>query len=330
MKRITYSSFGAARDVLTLSECETPRPGIGEVLVKLAFSGVNPSDVKVRAGGRPGVTAPAFEQITPHSDGAGEIEAVGTGIPAELIGKRVWIWNGQWNRPFGTAATHIVVPAAQAVPLPDDVSFEVGASLGIPGLTACQTVFGSGDVNNKTVLVQGAAGNVGYLALQLARWGGARVIATARDKDKARCFAAGAHAVVDFTAPDAAARILDANEGQLVERIIEPEFGVNVRTDTEVIAPDGVIAAYGSARNMTPEIPFMAMMFRNISLVTTLVYILPPEKRTIAINRLNSALKSGALECPVDTVYPLGECATAHEAVELGVRRGAILLDVNQ
>lgn len=330
MKRMTYSTFGAAGDVLSLSEAETPTPDIGEVLVKLKYSGVNPSDVKVRAGGRPGVTAPAFPQITPHSDGAGVVEAVGTGVPKDMVGKRVWIWNGQWNRPFGTAATHIVLPATQAVPLPDDVPLEVGACLGIPGLTASHTVFGSGDVRGKTVLIQGAAGTVGHVALQLARWGGARVIATARMADHARCLEAGAHAVVDFTDPEAAEKILQENNGKPVDRIIEPEFGVNVQTDTEVIAPDGVIAAYGSARETTPEVPFMAMMFKNITLDMTLVYILPPDRRSIAISRLYSALRDGALEFPVDTIFSLSDCAKAHEAVERGGRKGAILLDVTQ
>lgn len=330
MKRITYSTFGRAADVLGMSEIDTPAPDVGEVLVKLTFSGVNPSDVKVRAGGRPGITAPAFPKITPHSDGAGVVEAVGAGVSSDMVGKRVWIWNGQWVRPFGTAATHIVVPKAQAVPLPDDVSMEVGACLGIPGLTATHTVFGAGDVRGKTVLVQGGAGTVGYLALQLAHWGGARVIATASPKDWELCRAAGAHAMIDYAAPDAAAQILAANDCVPIDRIIEPEFGVNIEMDTEVIAIDGVIAAYGSAKEMNPALPFMALMFKNVTIDTTLVYILPEEPRNIAIKRLHEALHEGALSCPIDTVFSLSDCATAHEAVESGNRQGAILVDVTK
>ena len=154
MRAVTYSTLGEARDVLTLTEMPTPAPAAGEVLVRLAVSGVNPSDVKSRRG-RPGMTHPPFETVIPHSDGAGVIEAVGDGVDQARVGQRVWIWNGQWQRPFGTAATHIALPQAQAVPLPDDVSFDTAASLGIPGLTAAHAVFNGGDVAGQTLLIQG-------------------------------------------------------------------------------------------------------------------------------------------------------------------------------
>ena len=165
MSAITYSRFGPASDVLTLQDLPTPSPKPGEVLVRLATSGVNPSDVKARAGGRPGVTEPPFPMIIPHSDGAGVVEAVGDGVDQSRVGERVWIWNGQWRRAFGTAAEYIALPSAQAVVLPENTSFGQGAVLGIPGLTATHAVLGGGSVQGQTVLVSGGAGTVGRLAV---------------------------------------------------------------------------------------------------------------------------------------------------------------------
>jgi NADPH2:quinone reductase len=327
MKAITYSRFGTARDVLTLATIATPDPQPGEVEVELAFSGVNPSDVKSRAGGRPGVTQPAFDLIVPHSDGAGIITRVGAGVDPARIGQRVWIWNGQWRRALGTASTHIVLPSDQAVALPDQVSFETGAVLGIPGLTACHAVFAGGSVTGKTLLVQGGAGTVGYLAVQLAKWGGARVIATARGSGAARCKDVGADAVVDYSAPDLADQILQANDGKPVDRIIEVEFGVNINTDAAVIAENGTISAFGSALSLTPQIPFGPLLFKAVTLDIVLVYLLGNASRKAAIEKLHNALTAKALDCPVEQVFALTDTAAAHEAVEKGARAGAILID---
>ncbi|MEL6889858.1 MAG: NADPH:quinone reductase, partial [Pseudomonadota bacterium] len=283
MHAITYSRFGPAADVLSLSEPPTPDPGPGDVLVEVSHSGVNPSDVKARSGARPGVIKPPFDLIIPHSDGAGRIVAVGDGVDSARMGQLVWIWNGQWQRPFGTAASHISLPAAQAVPLPEAVSPEVGATLGIPGLTAAHAVFGGGDITGQTLLIQGGAGTVGYLAVQLARWGGAQVIATARGAGLERCAQAGAHHVVDFGANDVADRILEANGGQPVDRIVEVEYGLNAQTDAEVIAPNGTICAFGSALDMTPTVPFGPMLFKAVTLDIILIYILADPARAAAI-----------------------------------------------
>ncbi|WP_299375376.1 NADPH:quinone reductase [uncultured Tateyamaria sp.] len=328
MRAITYSAFGPASEVLHLSDIPTPEPAQGEVRVRLEMSGVNPSDVKARGGTRPGVTNPPFDQIIPHSDGAGVIEAVGPGVPDSRIGERVWIWNGQWQRAFGTAATHIVLPEAQAVPLPASVSFETGAILGIPGLTAAHAVFGQGDVAGKTVLVQGGAGTVGLLAVQLAKWGGAQVIATARGPGLEAARTAGADAVIDYTQPDLAEAILAANDGQLIDHIVEVELGQNIDTDAVVIAPNGVLAAYGSARNMAPTLPFGPLLFKAVTLDILLIYLLEDGPRAAAIDRLHAALADGALTCPVAQVFPLADCAGAHAAVEQGGRAGAILIEV--
>lgn len=327
MQAIIYDRFGAARDVLRLHDIESVAPGPGEVRVKLALSGVNPSDVKARAGTRPGVTKPDFPLIVPHSDGAGEIEAVGPGVDKARIGQRVWIWNGQWQRSHGTAASHITLPAHQAVPLPRKVAFDVGANLGIPGLTACHAVFGGGDVAGETVLVQGGGGTVGLLAVQLARWGGAHVIATCGDADRNTVAAAGAHAVLDYRADDLADQVQAANGGKPVETVVEVEFGLNIATDTALIAPNGRLAAYGSAKQMEPELAFGPLLFKAVTIDIILIYLLPAAPRDAAISRLHNALADGALTCPTERIFPLAETAAAHEAVEQGQRNGAILID---
>lgn len=326
MRAITYSTLGAARDVLTLTDLPDTRPAAGEVTVSLAFSGVNPSDVKSRQG-RPGLTKPAFDQIIPHSDGAGTITAVGDGVDPARVGQRVWIWNGQWQRAQGTAATQITLPANQAVPLPDDVSLETGAILGIPGLTAAHAVFGGGDIAGTTILIQGGAGTVGLLAVQLAKWAGARVITTCSPRDNDRVTAAGADVILDYAAPDLAGQIIAANNGALIDTIIEVEFGSNIDIDAAVIAPNGRLAAYGSAKEMTPTLPFLPLLFKAVTIDIILIYLLPDAPRDAIIAKLHAALADGALHCPVEAVFPLAETATAHEAVEAGGRVGAILID---
>ncbi|WP_294612852.1 NADPH:quinone reductase [uncultured Roseovarius sp.] len=328
MRAISYSAFGKASDVLELIEIDTPSPGPGEVLVRLHVSGVNPSDAKARAGARPGVTKPAFDRIIPHSDGAGVIEAVGEGIARARIGQRVWIWNGQWQRSHGTAAEYIALPEPQAVPLPEDVSMEIGATLGIPGLTAAHTVFGGGDVAGQTLLISGGAGAVGHNAVQLAHGAAARVIATCSGGAMARVKAAGADHVFDYADPDLAARILEVTGGAGVDRAIEVEFGENAALLGEVMAPNATIAAYGSGRNMTPVLPFGAYLFKAITLDITLIYILDGPARQAAITRLHGALANGSLTPAIHARYPLSDCAAAHDAVMTPGRAGAVLLDI--
>lgn len=327
MKSVFYDRFGPAADVLSMATFDTPAPAKGEVTVRMAFSGVNPSDIKARAGGRPGIVKPPFARVIPHSDGAGVIEAVGAGVSSDRIGTRVWIWNGQWQRAFGTASTHITLPVEQAVALPDGISFETGAVLGIPGLTAAEAVFGAGDVTGQTLLVSGGGGTVGYLAVQLAVWGGAKVIATCSARDTERVKAAGAHTVLDYRADTLAADILAANEGAPVDRILEVEFGANVAMNTAVIAPNGTIAAYGSQIEMAPTLPFGPLLFKAVTIDIILIYLLPLAARNARIALLHRALTEGALHCPVAQVFSLADCAAAHDAVLAGGRAGAVLVE---
>ncbi|WP_299481858.1 NADPH:quinone reductase [uncultured Roseibium sp.] len=327
MRAITYSRFGATKDVLKLEDLAAPQAAEGEVLVRLKTSGVNPSDIRARAGGRPGVTEPPFPTIVPHSDGAGVIEAVGSGVPESRIGERVWIWNGQWQRAFGTAAEYIALPAEQAVKLPDNVGFEAGAVLGIPGLTACHSVLGGGAVEGKTVLVSGGAGTVGRLAIQVAVASGAKVLATARGEDGQRAAReAGAERVFDYSDHDLADQILDATAGVPVDRIVEVEFGKNVETNTKVIAERGTIAAFGSAKEMTPVLPFYPLMFKAVTIDLVLVYLLSATERLAAVENLTTLLQNETLDIRISKVLPLEECASAHDMIAAGERAGSVIL----
>lgn len=327
MRAITYTRFGPASEVLTLETGPTPAPAEGEVLVRLATSGVNPSDVKARAGGRPGVTEPPYPKIVPHSDGAGVIEAVGDGVPSGRVGQRVWIWNGQWRRAFGTAADYIAIPSEQAVLLPENITFEEGAILGIPGLTATHAVLGGGPVTDKTILVSGGAGTVGHLAVQIAKAAGARVLATARgDAGLDAAKSAGADHVFDYSEPDLSAQILDATGGAPVDRIVEVEFGKNAQTNTDIIAERGTIAAFGSAKDMAPVMPFYPLMFKAVTIDLVLIYLLDDTERGQAIEQLTKLLAEDALSFRIAKTLVLQDCAAAHDLVADGDRAGSVLL----
>ena len=327
MRAITYNRFGPAKDVLILEELPVPEPAAGEVLVRLHASGVNPSDIRARAGGRPGVAKTSFPTIVPHSDGAGVIEAVGEGVPTSRIGESVWIWNGQWRRAFGTAAEYISVSASQAVPLPADTSFEQGAVLGIPALTATHAILGAGSVEGKTVLVSGGAGTVGRLAVQVAAASSACVIATAHGADEiAAARSAGAFAVLDYMSPTLSQDILDATHGAPIDHVVEVEFGKNIETLARVIAERGRIVTYGSALAMTPTLPFYSLLFKAASIEFVLVYLLNDDERTFAIKKLTSLLERNALDLRISQKFPLEHCAQAHETIEDGGRAGSVIL----
>jgi len=328
MKAIAYAAFGAAADVLHPTDLPTPDPAAGEVLVRLTHSGVNPSDVKSRAGGRPGMTKPPYALTVPHSDGSGVIEAVGDGIDKTRIGQKVWIWNGQWRRPFGTAAEMIALPAEQAVILPETMRAEEGATMGIPGLTAAHCVFGGGDVAGKTLLISGGAGAVGHDAVQLARWGGARVIATASPADFGRVRTAGADEVLDYRDPDLAAKLLDLTQGKGFERAVEVEFGLNAAMLAKVVAENGTVAAYGSALEMAPILPFRDYLFKAITVDIVLIYLLRATERANAIGMLHRAHGAGGLVPAIHASFALQDCIAAHECVEAGRRAGAVLLEI--
>jgi len=328
MQAAFYTATGPATEVLKVGDQETPKPGPGELLVRLHASGVNPSDVKARAGLRVGSSGMPYPSIVPHSDGAGIVSAVGEGVNSNKIGKRVWLCNGQWQRASGTAAQYIAIDKSLVFDLPEHCHFTEGAALGIPALTAAHCVFAGGPVEDQCILINGGAGTVGHLAVQLAAAGGAKVIATASASKKQQLLDAGANVALDYRSPSLAADILAANDGQPVDRIVEVEFGMNADVDAEVIIKRGTVAAYGSAQNIRPELPFYPFMFKGVNLDMVLVYELTTAERKAAAEHVNDALISKQLQLPIHARYPLRDCASAHEAVEAGDRHGAIIVEI--
>lgn len=321
MRAAFYDRQGPAGDVLKLGELDTPQPAPGEVLVRVHASGCNPSDVKLRAGSRPMGAA----RIIPHSDGAGVITSVGAGVDPSRVGQRVWLWNAQWQRPFGTCAEYIAIAADQAMSLPDTVSFAQGACLGIPAMTACRCVFADGSVAGRTVLISGGAGSVARYAIQMAKIDGARVISTASSPEKAEIArAAGADHVVDYRCADAARQIQELTGG--IDHAVELEFGANADLLAAVMRQNGTIAAYGSAADPAPTMPFMPMMFKDLTLRMVLVYVLTPEARADTLARLGSFLETGQLSHAVAAEFPLDRTAEAHELVESAERRGTVVV----
>ena len=327
MKAITYSEFGTSTDVLRISELPIPKVGKGEVLVSLHFSGSNPSDAKSRAGNRPGVTKPQFERIVPNSDGSGVITAVGEGVEESRVGQRVWIWNGQWQRPNGTAAEYITVPSTQAVEMPHDMSFETGACLGIPGLTASYCSLGDGELNGKTVFVSGGAGAVGHTCIQLAKWSGANVIASGSENGFEHIREAGADHVFDYRDSNLSKKILDICPSG-VDRAIEVEFGENVNLLHKIVRQNGEISLYGGAKNMNPTFPFGPYLFKALKINIALIYILPKDDRDRAIKALHDAHSDGALKMAIGHVFDFNDFAQSHDATLTPGRKGSVLVKI--
>jgi NADPH2:quinone reductase len=323
MRAAWYERTGPAGDVLVVGEMATPVAAPGEVLVRVAASGVNPSDWKARAGSR----SMAAPRIIPHSDGAGTIAAVGSGVDPARIGQRVWIWNGQWQRPFGTAAEFIALPAAQAVALPDGTSFEQAACLGIPALTAWRAVQVDGGVGGRTVLVAGGAGAVGHYAIQIAKLlGASQVIATVSSAAKAaHAAAAGADAVIDYRAEDVAARVRALTGGRGVDRVVEVDLAANAALLPQVVARDGLCVCYGSGR---PEValPFFPMILSGAAVRFFIVYELCRAARAEGLAQLTRWLADGRLTHAVGAVLPLAAIAEAHDRVQAGGVLGNLVL----
>jgi NADPH:quinone reductase len=334
-----YSETGGP-EVLRVVERPVPEPGAGEVRVKVATSGVNPTDWKSRRGRAAG-EALAFPEVVPNQDGAGTIDAVGGGVAAERVGERVWLWEAAWQRANGTAQEYVALPDRQAVVLPGHVSFDVGASLGIPALTAhrCLTVsdagprrLGPGALGGRAVLVAGGAGAVGHAAIQLARWAGARVIATVSSDEKAALArAAGADLTVDYRSAQATDEISAwAPEG--VDMVVEVAPAANARLDAALLAPNGTVAAYAAEGGLDVGLEFRALYARNIRYEFVLVYTLPTEAKSNAVTDVAAAVADGALPVGDEAGLPLHrfsleQTADAHAAVEAGAV-GKVLVDV--
>jgi NADPH:quinone reductase len=315
MQAAYYDRNGAAREVLQIGEIETPRAGPGEVRVKLAASGINPSDVKSRQGSTRKI---AFPRVIPHSDGAGEIDEVGDGVPKSRVGERVWVWNGQWKRAYGTAAEFIVLPATQAVPLPDKIGFEAGACLGIPAMTASHAVVLSKAGKDTTLFVSGGAGAVSQYIIQFAKAKGAKIIATVSSPEKARIAQeAGADHTVDYKRENVGDRVMEITGKRGVDAVIEMDLTANAKLIPGVLRPKGTVVIYGTGPDAV--VPAAFCLVNSICLQFFLVYELDPPERARAIAAIDDGLKSGSLLNRVaQPTYPLRDTTVAHEAVERG------------
>jgi NADPH2:quinone reductase len=322
-----FRQYGAARDVFEIGELPTPSPGPGEVRVRVRFSGINPSDCNRRAGAR---DRPGYPLIIPHSDGAGEIDAVGEGVSRSRVGERVWIWNAQRVRPFGTAAEYVALPAEQAVRLPPSVSLEAGAGIGVPAMTAYFSLFADGPVQNLDVLVTGGAGAVGFYAVQFARLADARsVIATISSDAKAKIAAeAGATAIINYKTENVAERIKAATEGRGVDRISEVDFGGNIKTTVAVMKTNCAIGTYASKGAVEPVLPFYPLLFNNITVRFLQCYVMPAGLRAAGTRDVTRWCAAGTLKHPAVKVLPLDDIAAAHELVEQGAVTGKVVLAV--
>jgi NADPH2:quinone reductase len=273
----------------------------------------------------------AGPRVIPHSDGAGVIEAVGPDVPAVRIGERVWIWNGQWKRPFGTAAELVALPAEQALRLPDVTGFAEGACLGIPALTAYRAVTTDGSVAGQTVLVQGGAGAVGHYAIQMAKLlGAASVLATASSPEKAaHARAAGADAVIHRHHEDVVERVRELTDGRGVDRIVEVDAAANMRSVPSLVARDGLCVVYGSGAGEVVS-SFGPMILSGVAVRWFIVYELAPAVRDEAVARLNGWLEDGALQHAVSRTFTLDEVAAAHEAVESNTVIGNVVVAMSE
>ena len=321
MRAAFYEQRGAS-DVIRVDDIPTPGPDVGEVRVRLSVAAVNPTDWKSRTSPDP----LAFPLQVPGQDGAGTIDAVGPGVDPGRIGERVWVYHAAHQRPWGTAAQHCVVPARQAVPIPDGIELDQAAALGIPYITAYGCLFVDGPIDGRTVLVTGGAGAVGHAAIQLAVRGGAHVIATVSGPEKADLAAdAGAHVVVNYRDPGAVEQIRAAARAG-VDRIVEVALAPNLASDTAVIAPHGVIASYAA------DIPEAALAIRplmmlNVTVRFMLVYGFSPALLAAAVTQITDALEAGDLTPLPVTRFPLEATADAHDAVQSGAV-GKVLIDL--
>jgi NADPH:quinone reductase-like Zn-dependent oxidoreductase len=327
MRAAWYETFGPARQVLVVGEHAQPKPGKGEVLVRLKTSGVNPSDVKKRAGSFPNLLDDGL--VIPNSDGAGIVEAVGDGVAASRVGERVWVYQAQFGRRFGTAAEYVALDTSRAIRLPDNTSFEVGACLGIPVMTAHRCVYADGSVKGQTVLVTGGAGRVGYYAIQWSKAAGATVVASASNPaDEQVCRVAGADHIFNHRKAGWGERVKAQNGGKAVDRVIDVEFGANLPEVLQCIRVGGTIATYSSSQVPEPKLPFFKMMYLDLTLRLVIVYAMPEPAKEQAIADITRSLAGDRLRHRVAQVLPLAEIAHANELVEQGGTGGCVVVSV--
>lgn len=327
MKAAWYEKYGTAKEVFQIGELPDPQAGPGEVLVRLHTSGVNPTDWKSRMGSRGAFT---FDRIVPHHDGAGVIEAVGAGVDASRAGQRVWVYGAQYGRPMGTAAQYVALPQEQAAWLPDRVSFEEGACLGVPALTAHRCLMADGPVTGLDVLVTGGAGAVGHYGIQLAKWGGAaNIIATVSSDEKAaHAVAAGATHTINYRTEDVAARVMEITGGKGVERVVEVDFGGNIGATPNLIAMNATIGCYASTGNREPSFVYQEFSQRSATVRFVTVFRSPADAIAQGVADVNQAIEDGALQHAIAERYTLDDIVAAHESQEASKIIGNIVIAI--
>lgn len=327
MKAAYYEDLGEADKCLKIGSFSIPDPNADEVLVRIYASGVNPSDVKIRAGSRGKI---AYPFIIPHNDGAGIIEKVGANISKEYIGRRVWLYNSCWKRQFGTAAAYIALSINLIVPLPDGVNFTEAACLGVPAITAYAALTAFGTINNKYVLITGGAGSVGNYAIQMAKNMGAKVVTTVSNGEKAKIAElAGADLIINYKEENIIDKIRGFTNNHGIDHIVEVELGSNLSVTKEIIATYGTISSYGSANMPTPIIPFYPLMFKNVAIRFIFVYELPEKVVAEAIKAITNYLERKILITNIAKIYKLDEIAEAHKLVENGKAIGNVVIKVD-
>ena len=324
MKAVWYEQNGGA-DILEYGDMPDPQPGPGEVRVRVATSGVNPSDWKRRQG----LTARiGFPRVIPNQDGAGVIDAVGDGVDQSRIGERVWLFESQFGRPFGTGAELTVQPSGHAVRLPDNTGFAAAAGLGVPAMTAHRCVFSDGPVTGKTVLVTGGAGAVGHYAIQLAKLGGAEIISTVSSKEKAAiALAAGAGSTINYREEHTAARIFDLTGGEGVDLVVEVDMAANFAVSQQALKRSGVLAVYSAGSSEGPSVP-LQFKSTNGTARRGLVYDMPDLAKAAAVADITTWLEQGKLTPFAGPHFPLERLKDAHLAVENGAI-GKVIVDVS-
>lgn len=333
MKAIWYEELGPS-SVLKFGEKPRPEPGHGEVLVRIIRSSVNPSATKQRGnwGGDGEMPAPF---VIPHNDGSGIIEEVGNGVDEGRVGERIWVYEATLeDRNKGTCAEYCCVPERFAPRLPDNASFETGACLGVPAMTAHRALFADGSIEGKTVLVTGGAGGVGHMAVQLAKWGGARVLATVSSSEQAKVAAdCGAEATIDYKKEDVADRVRDLTNGGRLDRVVEVNFAANAQTTAKVLKPYGTVATYASGDdpNLTPKLPFYPMLLNGTQIQMVFVYLMPRTSHDQAIGDINMALSQGALVANISKHYEFSQAdvAKAHDDLDAGRFIGKAVIDIS-
>ena len=326
MKAVWYERSGPAAEVLAFGDMPTPAAGPGEVRIRLEASGVNPADVGRRGGG---YRAMEYPRVIPNSDGAGIVDQIGDGVTRLSLGQRVWLFNGQRNgRAFGTAAEYIALTEHLVTPLPDKLSFAEGATLGIPAMTAWCCLFCDGPIVGQTVLVTGGAGAVGHYAVQLAKWGGAKVIATVSSPAKAeQARLAGSDLVVNYKTEDVVAKAMAFTGQRGVDRVVDVDFGGNLATTLKLMGMNSTIAVYATNGNRTPVVPMRDLMEKCIALRALVLFALPPPLLAAGQADITKWLAAGPRIHNIAGKFALSDTAQAHMAVEKGDKVGTIIVD---